>query len=561
MRFTTLLVAVVAMAGLVYGQPNEDGANTGACCFNTGGCLEVTESFCLSNGGTYLGDGTRCWPNPCGDPGGPGWDDDFDDYADGTILYNVGGWSGWDDLESAAGQVSSAQSHSAPHSIAVKAPADAVHPFTNVQGGEWVLTAWQYIPAGLSGISYFVVNSYYEHGGPYYWAVEIHFDPATGMVHDQLRDPDATTTLPIIYDEWVEIRIEADLTGGLGYVEQYYGGELLYAGDWITGSVGQLAIGAVDLYAPHPETVYYDDLSLAPEGEPPVAVRPLFAGVEYGDLPTRTTDLSGFPEVTWHDGFMLPVSGAAARPDGALYLCNGAFTSDLYIAPIEGPPIYLAELSEDCSGLAYGGGELYGYSNYASPKGIYRIDPETGAMTLVVDTGSMRFFALDYNTADGLLYGYTEYGSPTGLYSIDVDSGTMTHVANPIPSSNSAARGMACGYNQVYVQSVYGNDGLPMYVYDLDQGPFGEWTPLTHPYPESQSTSGMAFAPGQVLGDLNCDGVVDFDDISPFVAALNGEAAYETMFPDCLWLNGDCNQDGTVDFDDISPFIPLIGGA
>ncbi len=62
------------------------------------------------------------------------------------------------------------------------------------------------------------------------------------------------------------------------------------------------------------------------------------------------------------------------------------------------------------------------------------------------------------------------------------------------------------------------------------------------------------------LGDLNCDGAVDFDDISPFVTALSGESAYNAAYPDCEWLNADCNQDGTVDFDDISAFVALLSG-
>jgi hypothetical protein len=534
---------------------------TGACCFNTGGCLEFTEAVCSSSGGTYLGDDTRCWPNPCGDPGEPGWQDDFDDYDAGTILFDVGGWSGWDGVQSAAGLVSAEQARSAPHSIAVKQPADAVHPFVGVQGGQWTITAWQYIPSNLTGTTFFVVNSYYQHGGPQYWAVEIQFDPTSGQIHDQLRDPDATTTLPIIYDQWVEIRIEADLDDGLGYIEQYYNDQLLYSGDWITGSIGQLAIGAIDLYAPHAETVYYDDLSLVPVTEPQNPTRPLFAGVEYGDLPTRTTDLSDYPDVTWNNGFTIPVSGAAARPDGAIYLCNGAFNSELYIAPVEGPPIFLTDLAEDCSGLAYGRGNLYGYSNYASPLGIYRINPATGDMTLVVDTAGKRFFALDYNPADGLLYGYTEYGSPTGLYSIDIDTGLMTHVANPTPASNSSARGMACGYNKVYLISVYGVDGLPVYVYDLAQGPFGTYESITHPFPTSNSTSGAAFAPGKVTGDMNCDGIISAADIDGFVIALTGgEAGFFAAAPDCFFLNADTNDDGQVSPADIDMFVILLTG-
>ncbi len=59
-------------------------------------------------------------------------------------------------------------------------------------------------------------------------------------------------------------------------------------------------------------------------------------------------------------------------------------------------------------------------------------------------------------------------------------------------------------------------------------------------------------------GDLNCDGSIDFDDISPFVKALSGEEGYYVSFPNCDWRRGDCDGNGTVDFDDIAPFIGLL---
>ena len=63
-----------------------------------------------------------------------------------------------------------------------------------------------------------------------------------------------------------------------------------------------------------------------------------------------------------------------------------------------------------------------------------------------------------------------------------------------------------------------------------------------------------------VRGDLNCDTVVNFSDINPFVTALTSQDAYEDQFPDCNWLNGDCNLDGTVNFTDINPFVALLTG-
>jgi hypothetical protein len=62
-------------------------------------------------------------------------------------------------------------------------------------------------------------------------------------------------------------------------------------------------------------------------------------------------------------------------------------------------------------------------------------------------------------------------------------------------------------------------------------------------------------------GDLNCDGVVDFDDINPFVLALSGFEPFSAAYPDCIWLHADCNGDGAVDFGDIDCFVLVLGGA
>jgi hypothetical protein len=69
------------------------------------------------------------------------------------------------------------------------------------------------------------------------------------------------------------------------------------------------------------------------------------------------------------------------------------------------------------------------------------------------------------------------------------------------------------------------------------------------------------------FGDMDCDGDVDFDDITLFVTSIGDDgtawaAAYQTQFggpPPCDFLNGDSDGDGDVDFDDITPFVVAIG--
>jgi len=54
-------------------------------------------------------------------------------------------------------------------------------------------------------------------------------------------------------------------------------------------------------------------------------------------------------------------------------------------------------------------------------------------------------------------------------------------------------------------------------------------------------------------GDMNCDGVVDFEDINAFVAILGGATP-------CSRDNADVNGDGSINFSDINPFVDLLTG-
>ena len=227
----------------------------------------------------------------------------------------------------------------------------------------------------------------------------------------------------------------------------------------------------------------------------PATAQQLFVALE-SDLPAYVSDLGGFPSVTWSPLWTFGASGAAADPEGNLYLCEGAFTTHLYVSTDLAPPQQVATLSVDITALAYGRGALYGYSNYATPKGIYEIDPVTGQCTAVLDvytgTGYL-FFALDYNPVDDLFYGWTEYGA-YGLYSINIDTGEMVRLSSGPPGFYGMCRALAVGNNTVYLAAVSSVD--PYYAYDLSQGVGGSWEAFTNPYPGLQITGGAAWIPG-----------------------------------------------------------------
>lgn len=64
---------------------------------------------------------------------------------------------------------------------------------------------------------------------------------------------------------------------------------------------------------------------------------------------------------------------------------------------------------------------------------------------------------------------------------------------------------------------------------------------------------------GFTRADANCDGVVDFFDIDPFILGLINPAAYAVNYPGCnLACVADANEDGAVDFFDIDPFVNCV---
>ncbi len=61
-----------------------------------------------------------------------------------------------------------------------------------------------------------------------------------------------------------------------------------------------------------------------------------------------------------------------------------------------------------------------------------------------------------------------------------------------------------------------------------------------------------------VPGDVDCDGVVGFGDINPFVLALTDPAAFAALYDRCALGNRDLDGSGAADFGDINPFVALL---
>lgn len=67
-------------------------------------------------------------------------------------------------------------------------------------------------------------------------------------------------------------------------------------------------------------------------------------------------------------------------------------------------------------------------------------------------------------------------------------------------------------------------------------------------------------APPRLVGDMDFNRQVDFDDIDPFVLALNDPVEYESNFGVAREFHGDIDGNGIMDFDDIQGFVAILTG-
>ena len=204
------------------------------------------------------------------------WYDNWDAYPTNQNMHGIGGWKGWFNDPAATAYTRDVQRISVPNSVEIMGASDLVHEYA-IDAGVWTYTAWQYVPVGFAGISYFILlNDYDDGGASLNWSVQIEFDSATDSV---INDGPAGGVLPLVQGQWVELRDEIDLDADTQSF--YYNGTLLFTGSWSEGlsGGGLTSIGAVDLFANAASPVYYDDLSLVEPGvDEPMHVGDMWGG-------------------------------------------------------------------------------------------------------------------------------------------------------------------------------------------------------------------------------------------------------------------------------------------
>ncbi|MBL1217878.1 MAG: hypothetical protein D8M59_10330 [Planctomycetes bacterium] len=199
------------------------------------------------------------------------WSDGFEDYASGSGLSGQGGWSTWDDDPTFDSVVTNAIARTGSNAIDIKTDSDTIYVFHHnglvIDCGQWRVTAWVYTPSDMNAPNdtFFLLLNEYEHGGPQQWSTSIHFSTGTGTVYGDWDNE----SLPLITDEWVEMRVDIDLENDTQDV--YYGGALLYTDAWTNriAEGGLLQLQCMDLFAYGATSNYFDDITLEQIGSCP----------------------------------------------------------------------------------------------------------------------------------------------------------------------------------------------------------------------------------------------------------------------------------------------------
>ena len=181
------------------------------------------------------------------------WTENFDSYDSGSGLNGQGGWFCWDSNPAFDGYVSAAYARSAPHSVEIEPTSDMVQQF-GILSGEATISGYNYIPTGSTGMQYFILLTVYM-GADSDWALNMRFDAGTG----QISTVEGTATTSIVYDQWVEVKVEIDLAGDSQSI--YYNGTLLETLPWSPTS-GIYQFDALDIFSDGGSSIYWDDFDL-----------------------------------------------------------------------------------------------------------------------------------------------------------------------------------------------------------------------------------------------------------------------------------------------------------
>lgn len=190
---------------------------------------------------------------------------DFDDLSDGDRLAATSPeWTSWNGDPAFDSIVVDEPAYSAPNSLQVGANTDLVRSFDAGSGGVVVISAMSYVPTGMTGSMWLIVEDTYYPNGAQGWVNQISLDGTSNTVTD-LGGSVAHTgggQPALVRDTWVEVRVTIDVSART-YSSTYNGQALMTDRAWTLAASGSFH-GAVDLYGAADLTPagYFDDVTI-----------------------------------------------------------------------------------------------------------------------------------------------------------------------------------------------------------------------------------------------------------------------------------------------------------
>ena len=194
--------------------------------------------------------------------------DNFDAYTTGSTIAGQGGWETWDNVPAANTTVVNTQAFSSPNSLLVAGPADIVHRFTGITSGVWYARARTFIPSTQTGEAWFILLNTYAPSSPNNnWSVQVVMCVTActtmGALPGQVvnlggSEVAGTGVAPLITNQWVDIRVEVNLTSNSYNV--FYNDVLLDSKAWTV--TGAIQLQAMDLFSNASTTSFMDNIWL-----------------------------------------------------------------------------------------------------------------------------------------------------------------------------------------------------------------------------------------------------------------------------------------------------------